>query len=83
MQDKYKFTCWLIIAVGWNIFERILNKNQSISIWRIFYFSLCEKYDKMADKVNETPKTTQELVEIQEYLKTVSKTLSSHCFKKV
>ncbi|XP_063446016.1 dynein axonemal heavy chain 3-like isoform X5 [Mytilus trossulus] len=32
--------------------------------------ALCEKYDKMADKVNETPKTTQELVEIQEYLKT-------------
>jgi hypothetical protein len=25
----------------------------------------------MADRVNETPKTTQELVEIQEYMKTV------------
>ena len=36
-----------------------------------FIFRLCERYDKMADRVNETPKTTQELVEIQEYMKTV------------
>ncbi len=35
-------------------------------------FRICRQYDEMADRVSEVPETTQELVETQEYLKTVS-----------
>ena len=35
-------------------------------------YSICRRYDEMSDRVSETPENTDALVELQEYLKTVS-----------
>lgn len=35
-------------------------------------YSICRRYDEMAEKVSDVPDTTEEIVGLQEYLKTVS-----------
>lgn len=42
-----------------------INKN-------ILIYSICRRYDEMAEKVSDVPDTTEEIVGLQEYLKTVS-----------
>lgn len=42
-----------------------INKNILIN-------SICRRYDEMAEKVSDVPDTTEEIVGLQEYLKTVS-----------
>ena len=37
----------------------------------LLYFSICKRYDEMANRVSEVPDNTVSLVETQEYLKTV------------
>ena len=43
-----------------------------------FYCSICRRYDEMAEKVSDVPDTTEEIVGLQEYLKTVSQIQITH-----
>lgn len=49
----------------------VINYKVSI-IFLQFSNSICRRYDEMAEKVSDVPDTTEEIVGLQEYLKTVS-----------
>lgn len=55
----------MLMSVSYLLLLCGFNKN-------ILIFSICRRYDEMAEKVSDVPDTTEEIVGLQEYLKTVS-----------
>lgn len=55
----------MLMSVSYLLLLCGINKN-------ILIYSICRRYDEMAEKVSDVPDTTEEIVGLQEYLKTVS-----------
>lgn len=55
----------MLMSISYLLLLCGINKN-------ILIYSICRRYDEMAEKVSDVPDTTEEIVGLQEYLKTVS-----------
>ena len=43
------------------------------------FFSICRRYEEMADRVSDIPETTEALVELQNYLREVDMVCCVFC----